>query len=118
MDGYDEIEERSHRLLGGYQRLRFAAAVSALPPEFSTGELVAAAGLPPTAVSKELKHFAEAGVVRRRSHGKWLRVHDGFWLGCSTLLGELEEEYGPPKPVARLAEARGRRSRTKPAKSS
>lgn len=102
------LEELSHKLLGGYHRLRFAALVAAMPAEFATAEIVVASSRSSTAISKELKHFADAGVLHKRGHGKWLRLHDDFWIGCAGLLGSLQREQGPSVSQGTRGGAHGR----------
>lgn len=102
MDEFGEIEKRSHTLLGGYHRLAFAASVAGLAPAFKTAEIVAASSMTATAVSKEVKHFADAGLLQKEGHGRWLRLHDTFWQGCATVHDALEKEFGPPPAPATL----------------
>lgn len=110
MDEFGEIEKRSHKLLGGYHRLAFAASVAGLPPAFKTAEIVTASSMTPTAVSKGLKHFDDAGLLQKKGHGRWLRLHDAFWQGCAAVLDALEQEFGPPPPPAKQSVARRRRN--------
>lgn len=97
VDGYGELERRSFALLNGHHRLRFAAVLAGLDTEFRTAEVNGASTLDRSAVSKELKHFAEAGVLRKVAHGRWRRLHDPFWQGCRELVAELDRELGSPQ---------------------
>lgn len=97
MDSYGELERRSFALLNGHHRLRFAAVLAGLEGDFRTGEVNEVSSLEPSAVSKELKHFAEAGVLRKIAHGRWRRLHDPFWEGCRELVAEWDREFGPPQ---------------------
>lgn len=97
MDGYGELERRSFALLNGHHRLRFAAILAGLNTKFRTAEANDASSLDPSAVSKELKHFADAGVLRKTAHGHWRRLHHPFWEGCRELVAEWDREFGPPQ---------------------
>jgi hypothetical protein len=97
VDGYGEIERRSLALLGGQHRLRFAAVLAELGRDFRTAEVKEASGLASSAVSKELKHFADAGVLRKTAHGHWRRLHEPFWQGCRALFADLDAEFGQPR---------------------
>ncbi len=97
MDGFGEFERRSFALLNGHHRLRFVTVIAALDPEFGTAQAVEATDLKPSAVSKELKHFAGAGVLRKTAHGRWRRLHESFWQGCRELAAEWDREFGPPQ---------------------
>lgn len=110
MDGPAEIEELSFTLLGGRHRLRLTAIVAALPEHFRTADVVAAAApLEAVAVSKELKHFRDARLLRKEGYGRWARCHNEFWRGCRELHAALDAEVGPPPAPAQLRDARRRR---------
>jgi hypothetical protein len=97
MDGYGELERQSFALLNGHHRLRFAAVIAGLDTEFRTAEVNEASALEPSAVSKELKHFADAGMLRKIAHGRWRRLGDPFWQGGRELVAERDRELGPPQ---------------------
>lgn len=92
MDAFGELQRLSTALLGGAHRLRIAALIAGLKVEFRTSEVNRASELSPSAVSKELRHFADAGVLLKIGHGQWRRRHDDFWQGCRALHSELAEE--------------------------
>lgn len=93
MDG--TTDGRSRLLLGGDHRLAVAAAIASFPAAtFKTSSLVDRTGLSAELVSREIKHFREAKVLRKVAHGEHERCFERFWQGCADILADDAESAG------------------------
>lgn len=104
------IATDSHKLLGRAHRLRLLAVIADWPTDsFTTTALAQDLGMTTGEVSRELKVFAEVGLVepgQRQGERPYRRVPSAFWKGCFGLFREWTDREAPEPGDSRIVRLR------------
>jgi hypothetical protein len=102
------LVDRSKALLRGDYRLLLAATIAGVRSPFRTATIVAQSGVASEIVSREIRFFREAGLLRKLRHGEHDRVYPDIWVGLRQMAVDLGWEAPSTAAVIDINSARAR----------